>query len=176
MCALSSLSLRLHAGGFLFLSLLRLSSPLRRDICVWDLRSPAGPLHRLQGHHELPATAPVRAMHRALYIANGRYIVASGENSERLSIYEVRQPHLTERLLPNLILIFAGSNWQDREQVSFSTHVDVWEIQASYPPSLLLLTPLVPPTYPTSLPFLEHTGLSALRFVDRPVDRYTDTG
>ncbi len=28
-------------------------------------------------------------MHRPLFIANGRYVVAAGENSERLSVYEV---------------------------------------------------------------------------------------
>jgi hypothetical protein len=61
----------------------------RRDICVWDVRSPADPLHRLLGHHDLPATGQVKAMHRPLFVANGRYVVATGENSERLSVYDV---------------------------------------------------------------------------------------
>ena len=31
----------------------------------------------------------VKGMHRPLFIADGRYVVAAGENSERLSVYEV---------------------------------------------------------------------------------------
>ena len=45
--------------------------------------------HRLQGHHRVPGAGKVKGMHRAAFLAQGRYVITTGEKTDLISIYDV---------------------------------------------------------------------------------------
>lgn len=67
-----------------------LSAGFDRAISLWDLRATSNePLHRLQGHHRVPGAGKVKGMHRAAFLAQGRYVITTGEKTDLISIYDV---------------------------------------------------------------------------------------
>ncbi|EOD11159.1 hypothetical protein EMIHUDRAFT_215011 [Emiliania huxleyi CCMP1516] len=65
---------------------LLLSAGYDLQIKLWDARAPSRPLHTLQGH-VAPRVARQKGIFQPQFCAGGRYVVASGEGSEALSLY-----------------------------------------------------------------------------------------
>ncbi|KAJ1469448.1 WD40-repeat-containing domain protein, partial [Baffinella frigidus] len=66
------------------------SAGFDRAICLWDIRSTSDkPLHRLEGHHRTPGGGKIKGMHRAAFLASGRFVITTGEKTKLISIYDV---------------------------------------------------------------------------------------